>query len=325
MRNPRSLFAHLYRWRFSLIVLLLCLFIVWFYFPQTEVEQNSPGRPAFSSDTAALRLGPGAWSVTNESDTSKNTVGGELSGGSIKTNDGKLQIDKTLLNTIQYSILHSGEGDRKARAHQLQVYLQEQLPPSAYPEAQKLVENFLAYMDAHDDLLARQNLMNPQTGSVMSASYIERISTWNEQRSRLRQTMFGISTAQTWFGDDERQARQTLAELRAQLQSSSPAANLADANEEPDSNAIREARVHGVGLSAQLRRDTQEWINQLTESFSGIEHEEQDWKLHYSRYLHAVEQLGNMDAEEKNRRMNLLRQQFLVNETERERARALGT
>jgi hypothetical protein len=325
MENLPGLFPRLYRWRFRLAAVLGCLLISWFYFAQTVIEEKSIGRQALSHDAGALRLGPGAWSRAEDPARAKGGLDVEFSADIVKTEDGKLLIDKALLNTIQLSLLNGVEGDRRAHENQLLTDLKSKLPPSAFLEAQKLVQNYLAYMDAHDGLLERQNLVIPVVGSMPSGPYIDRLSTWNEQRSRLRQTIFGISIAQIWFGDDERQAQQTLARLRTRLSVERPDTNMADLSEQPDANAKREMRVHGVGLAAQLERDSQEWINQLTKSFSAIEHEEKDWKIHYSNYLRALGRLGNIDAVERNNKMQILREQYFSNEAERERARALGT
>jgi hypothetical protein len=152
---------------------------------------------------------------------------------------------------------------------------------------------------------------------------LERISIWNEQRSRLRQSAFGIEIAQIWFGDEETQARQLLEELRANIVLMKRSATAENGEIESDSNIAPIQRIRENALASQASRDAQEWLTKLTQSFAGIERQEHQWKTHFANYLQALTQLDGLDISERNKKMDALRDQMLT-VAERERARALG-
>ena len=127
-----------------------------------------------------------------------------------------------------------------ARAQSLRTYLNGRLPDAARKEADALLTSYLAYIAAHDMQLARQQLdLKPDV--ALTLQQVERLASWQNQRQRLRQASFGIALAQTWFGADEAQLTQALAELRQRLGGAA-----ASDDNESESNRLRAQRMHNV-------------------------------------------------------------------------------
>ncbi len=127
-----------------------------------------------------------------------------------------------------------------ARAQALRTYLGGRLPEPARKEADALLASYLRYIGAHDAQLARQQLQL-QPNATLTLQQVERLAAWQDQRARLRQASFGRDIVQAWFGADEAQLTQALAELRRRLGGAAPA----DDNES-ESNRLRAARMHNV-------------------------------------------------------------------------------
>jgi hypothetical protein len=121
-----------------------------------------------------------------------------------------LVVDTALLNVFNTFLLEP-DGDR---AEQLAAYLKSKLPPTALAEAVRLAERYQAYMQAHDELLAAQQL----NGNIQAATVdIDRIAIWREQRDRLRQRVLGDRVVQAWYQNDDAQLDQVLQEWRQRV------------------------------------------------------------------------------------------------------------
>jgi hypothetical protein len=124
------------------------------------------------------------------------------------TADGRLVPNETLRDVLTYFLLQRAGGDGDAA---LNNYLGRRLPPPAVAEAMRLAASYRAYMAAHDDLLAAQNLQ--LQGGVTTAALV-RLPTWREQRARLRQRWLGNAVALAWYQDDDLQLTQAIDELQ---------------------------------------------------------------------------------------------------------------
>lgn len=309
-----------YRWRLPLGAAALSLTTAAFVLLQAPPEYAPPPATAAAARSEQVRFGPGALGqvVTTPSQLDSSVPLREIT----SDENGQLLINKPLFYAINYFMLSGNEGDRAVHAEQLLLELKGRLSVPAYAEAARIVQSYLTYMDAHDALLMRQALSIPAPDAAISLQFVERLATWHEQRARLRQTTFGIQTAQAWFAEEENQIRNTLEELRLKLEIEASAAPEVP---EAEADALRARRTHGAALASQQQIDVQEMIAGMTKSFATIESEEQQWKVHYAPYQRALDQLGaGLDAKERNRKMDMLREQML-NVVERERARALGT
>lgn len=102
-----------------------------------------------------------------------------------------LLIDPALLETFHFYLLEQAGPDR---AGALRMHLRQTLAPSAYQDAALLVDRYLAYMAAHDALLAAHR---PAPGDLT------RIAVWLDQRDRLRVRMLGAAVTQAWYGVED--------------------------------------------------------------------------------------------------------------------------
>lgn len=90
-----------------------------------------------------------------------------------------------------------------ARADALRLHLRQTLAPGAYLQAAGLVERYLAYMAAHDAMLA---VHKPAAGDL------RRIAIWCDQRNRLRQRMLGTGVTQAWYGQEDARLQRIFAQ-----------------------------------------------------------------------------------------------------------------
>ncbi|TKC86067.1 hypothetical protein FAZ69_22165 [Trinickia terrae] len=124
------------------------------------------------------------------------------------TENHELIVNSALLDLINFFLLGQQDGDR---ADQLKAYLKANLPSPANSEAVRIVGRYQAYMKAHDDLLAAQNLGDATDASTVD---IDRIAIWRQQRDRLRQSMLGAQVVQAWYQNDDAQLDQVIGEWR---------------------------------------------------------------------------------------------------------------
>ncbi|WP_322027428.1 hypothetical protein [Burkholderia sp. BCC1977] len=143
------------------------------------------------------------------------------------TENRELIVNAALLDLIDAFLLKKTDADR---ADRLKVYLQNRLPSPANREAIGIAERYQAYMQAHDDLLAAQNLGRATDAAAVD---IERIAIWRQQRDRLRQRMLGDEVVQAWYRNDDAQLDQVLGEWRQRAEDDRTASASAPARE-PD-------------------------------------------------------------------------------------------
>jgi lipase chaperone LimK len=133
-----------------------------------------------------------------------------------------------------------------ARADALRLHLQQTLAPADYLLAAALVERYLAYMAAHDALLA---VHKPASGDL------RRMAIWCDQRDRLRQRMLGSGVTQAWYGQEDAQLQRIFAhaaqthDLLDQSALDKAVQSFADLGREGPSWALR----HAAYLEAKSR------------------------------------------------------------------------
>jgi lipase chaperone LimK len=267
---------------------------------ETDWAAASVHAPAPDADTS-LRIWPGDSSRAN---------------GLAVTDSHHLIVNDGLRDLMDYFLLEQTDEDR---ADQLKLYLRTRLRPPASEEAVQIVEHYVAYMKAHDDLLAAQNL-NAQ-GLNASNVDINRIVTWRQQRDQLRERMLGDEVVQAWYQNDDSQLAQASDEYRQ-----------------------RAADQEGVAASAQQPRyPVPHWQNSREEqqhiqyllgllqkavtSYSERSHEGQHWAERYSSYHNDAQKIirdATLDASQRNAQLQALRVKLFPTQAERQRARELG-
>ncbi|MES2160763.1 MAG: hypothetical protein V4476_06370 [Pseudomonadota bacterium] len=236
---------------------------------------------------------------------------------------GNLVVDRPLRMLFEFFLVRADGADLNARADQLRAYLDRQVSGAAGAQAKTLAARYAAYMRAHDELLAGQRIA--LAGGAPTAQQVEQLATWQQQRARLRQSSFGPALAGLWFGADDAELAQALAGLRERAAPAAiPAA--ADGGEaEPDSNTLRERRLHGATRDAARDNDNSELLATATLSYEAAAGEERQWRTHYLRYRADAARLSAAPGSDARRlQLDALQARHFPTERERIRARASG-
>lgn len=192
------------------IALVMVLLLIR-YFWQDEPEDIAPIRA--KPNLSSMVFGPGQMTLpdnTSEIAFSANfsAIDSRLLPTGLATENQQLVINSALLDVINFFLLEQVSPDR---ASALRSHLKSVLPPPAYTEAIIIVEHYQAYMKAHDDLLAAHNFNG--AGKDINLQDIRRISTWRDQRDRLRLGFLGEVVVHAWYQNDDAQLTQILNEL----------------------------------------------------------------------------------------------------------------
>jgi lipase chaperone LimK len=146
---------------------------------------------------------------------------------------GNLRIDPALRTLFDGYLAKTGG------AAQLHAYLNSRLVPPARSQAADLVDAYLRYRQAENELRAQVRFTRPDP-SGLTDQQVAHMLAWQQERAHLRERMLGTGVAQAWFGaadDDCRSALEDWRKMRA------PAGA-----EEVDSNELRARRMHGAVL-----------------------------------------------------------------------------
>ncbi len=185
--------------------------LLWFWLEQPEPTSFVPEK---NIQLSPVRFGPGEWMTASVDEGKFSDL--DLPQQLAITPDQQLLIDQTLHEVMDLFLLSEKEdnrGDRReVNTRALRQYLQGKLPPTAYQQALQILEHYLSYMDAHDQMLTVQTLPTP--GSVLGERDVQRVLTWLEQRARLRQSLLGAHATLAWYEDEDEQLKQTLSYLR---------------------------------------------------------------------------------------------------------------
>lgn len=283
-----------------------------------------------SADTPAVQARPAAAPAGYDSIVSSKMGSGlrqpselalddQLAPSSLSTDlAGNLVVDAPLRMLFEFFLVRGDGADLNARADQLRAHLDRQVSGAAGAQAKTLAARYAAYLRAHDELLASQRIAL-SAGAAPSPQQVEQLATWQQQRARLRLSSFGPVIAKLWFGADDAELAQAVADLR-QRAAPSTDPNPADGNQaEADSNTLRERRLHGVTRDAVRDSDSGELLAGATQSYEAAAGEEREWRAHYLRYRADA---GRLPAAGAARRAQLEALQARIFPTERERIRA---
>jgi hypothetical protein len=238
---------------------------------QSDDNEQPVSRAPVSSPGRGARFGPGAWSAeAAQADRHAGNVARPPQQPNT-TADGKLIIDTTLHQVIDFYLLGGLAGDRTMHATQLRAYLNRTLPAAASKEASQVVDRYLLYMNLHDDLLTRQAL--PQWVDLPTPAEAERISNWVAQRTRLRQTILGQEIVQAWYAEEEAAIQAGLAEFdtRGSLAVMVPS----DGHPTENEANSRAARMQEAGREARREQFLRQLTEEASKSYAVVEHERQ--------------------------------------------------
>lgn len=291
-----------------------------------QSDEPDPQPQAAPVQTSApARFGPGVWTdpvPDTMSAVEMGTADTNAPGGLAVTTDKHLVISKALKDVADYFLLGGHPGTRPMHAEKLRAHLKASLPSPAFEEAVAIVQNYVAYLDAHDELLARDSIPAATPDSTLGEMEIERISAWLAQRARLRQDLLGMQVAQLWFGEEELLDQQMLASMRQH--GKPPQTQLSP--EQQASHGLQELREKNASYATQREYVQSHFGEQAAQRFDAIEGKEQLWKTRYANYRNGVENIlrqPGTDAGERTRLIKSLREQTFATEQERLRAENL--
>ena len=185
------------------------LLLLWHNCSQNDAP-TSPQRHSEVTDYAVF--GPGQMSAqlstqpvtTTNSDVQADQHPSLPLGELYATEQQQLIINSALLDVINFYLLAP---DFAGQLQPLANYLKLHLPELAARQALQIAQQYQVYIGEHDQLLAAQNLS-------ATTSDLNRISSWQQQRLRLRQRLLGEQLQQAWYQNEEAQLQQALDELR---------------------------------------------------------------------------------------------------------------
>ncbi|HEX7644361.1 MAG TPA: hypothetical protein VF472_19310 [Burkholderiaceae bacterium] len=282
------------------LIVLACVLYVYLNAGDPPPEHNKPA--AASSSTVfgpgALGTGDSAESLNKQQEPVKPLL--TPPNGLMASPDGQLQVNSSLRDVCDFFLLQQA-GSNQAAA--LQAHLKEKLPPRAAAQAQEIASHYQSYMQAHDALLASQNLATHDA---------ERIANWREQRDRLRLGMLGEAVVQAWYPDEDNRFAQAIEQLR-----------------ERGANVTQTLATGGHNLSGQEQDDNQmlDTIADETKSYSARRQEELAWAEHFQTYVTAATQIKQQPGLSFMEKENQLRAELVKlfpSERQRQRARDMG-
>jgi lipase chaperone LimK len=227
-----------------------------------------------------------------------------------------LIVNTALRDLINFFLLEQADDDR---ADQLKLYLKSKLPEPASSEAVAIAGHVSAYMQAHDDMLAAHNAgaLNMGTGAVD----MMRLSTWRQQRDRLRLSLLGDQVVGAWYANDDAQLEQVLGEWKQRAE--------ADNGIEPVTSEPRDPlpRWQDKSDEENHRRYMLTVLEKAVTSFAVLRRENRLWGDRYAAYVNEarkITQNAAIDTAQRNRQLQQLRINSFPTDAQRLRAGELG-
>lgn len=129
---------------------------------------------------------------------------------------GHLVPDRALRHLMDGFLVKGKPSERQAMQAQLRLLLRERLKQPAAGEADRLVTDYLAYLDAEQQMLLRERFTPPDP-SGLSEQQVQHLLAWQKQRADLRQRMLGTAAASAWFDKEDAGCANALSEWQKQL------------------------------------------------------------------------------------------------------------
>jgi lipase chaperone LimK len=299
---------------------------VWFL--HSDGEAALPGAAAAQGEAAA-RFGPGVWTAPHAAATAEAPTAAldtAAPGGLATTADRRLVVNKALHDVVDYFLFGGHPGERSTHVARLLVHLKANLPEPAYGEAAQIVQNYLRYIQEHDQLLARESMSAPGSEGAVIRMDFDRVAAWIAQRTRLRQNLLGFNVAQAWFGDEEAETERDLAAMRKPGAGAAPENAMDPDPQQQASTSLDAMRSKGVPLESQREYIAARFGAEAARRFDAVEREEQAWQARYADYRRSAGQINRqsgIDPADRARQIEALQAQLFLTEPERLRARAL--
>ncbi len=293
------------------------LLVTWYWPVDTPVAPRAVADPHAWDGP----IGPGLMSNTDPAPgPGLGAEPGEPSTPPALDGNGHLLQNMALRALFDAFLLRGEAPELRQRAAQLDAYLKRSLAGAPGAEALALAARYLAYLEAHDALLQRQNIVI-SPGAPITPQALEQMDGWQQQRARLRQSMLGIALAQLWFSDDDAQLSAAVADVRVRAQPPDPGAP------EPDSATLRARRLNNASQDAAHEATLDDVFGRATQSVAAAAAGERLWQAHAAKFRTALAQLrapDQQDAGERARQIDALRAAIFTDPAERERSWTLA-
>lgn len=124
--------------------------------------------------------------------------------------------DRALRSLMDGFLANGKPSERQAMEAQLRVFLRARLRQPAAGEADRLVTDYLAYLNVEQQMLSRERFTQPDP-SGLSEEQVEHLLAWQKQRAALRQRMLGTAAASAWFDAEDAGCTNALGDWQKQL------------------------------------------------------------------------------------------------------------
>lgn len=166
-------------------------------------------------------------------------------------------VPSLALRTLIDSYLVPGKAaGRRARADELRAMLRRKLAAPAAGEADRIISQYLDYLETEERLLAREQFSAPAAAGL-SERDVDHLLAWQEQRAQQRERVIGPALAQAWFAADDARCGAMLRDWQLQHVALAP-------GQELDQAELRERRLRGAVLQERRDADAQRCAAQMT-------------------------------------------------------------
>ena len=228
--------------------------VLWLQGSATHQPEAAPAKTASAWDGP---IGPGALPRGMPTDLAPSSMDGQP----LVDAAGHLLVDARLHGLFDSYLLpargapaSAPAAARNARARELRAWLGSQLKQPALGQAIELLGAYQRYLDAEDELRARERFTRPDPAGLTDAQ-VDQMAAWQQTRTQLRERMLGTMVAQAWFGAEDADCSGAFADWRKQRE----ALDAPDV----DSNELRARRLHGARLAESRNEHAQSCAGRL--------------------------------------------------------------
>jgi lipase chaperone LimK len=230
--------------------------VMWLHGAGTH--QAAPAAPTPSASAWDGPIGPGALPRgVPMNDTALAQAG--MGDQPLTDAGGQLLVDARLHALFDSYLLSAKGAAREARAGELRAWLGRLLTQPALGQADTLATAYLRYLQAEDELRARQRFTRPDPAGLTDAQ-VDQMVAWQQTRAELRERMLGMTVAQAWFEADDADCKGAFADWRKQHEPADSA--------DVDSNELRARRLHGAVLAERRNDHAQSCASQLMDGLA---------------------------------------------------------
>lgn len=233
--------------------------VVWMHGAGAHRPEPAPPAPAAASWDGPI--GPGALPAGVPRGLAMSDAALAQAGTgdqSLTDADGHLLVDERLHGVFDSYLLQAKAGTRDARAGELRGWLRSRLAQpaqgQALGQALELVDAYLRYLQAEEELRAHERFTPPDPAGLTDAQ-VDQMVAWQQTRAQLRERMLGMDVARAWFAAGDADCSGAFADWRKQHEPS-------DAPD-VDSNELRARRLHGTILAERRNEHAQSCASQL--------------------------------------------------------------